>query len=203
MSDNLTDHAKQRIKERTNIDTKEIIKIINNKKYIDLGTKPGILKRHLLFYSLIDDNYFVIIQDIIDGGILTVLTEEYQNNLAMKITEEDKQKAKELMLLPPSTTSTHTISAIYLNENKDIKTKELFKIKDIDVSTITEEYFINRFIDSGIIKKALIEKGIDLRSIDGYSIKKRKVLIMYIDYKHVVSNVVFKGGLTWDQLKYR
>ena len=81
MLDNLTDHAKQRIKERTKIDTKEITKIINNKKYIDLGTKPGILKRHLLFYSLVDDNYFVIIQDTVDGGILTVLTEEYQNNL--------------------------------------------------------------------------------------------------------------------------
>jgi hypothetical protein len=187
----------------TKIDTKEITNIINNKKYIDLGTKPGILKRHLLFYSLIDDNYFVIIQDIIDGGVLTVLTEEYQNNLAMKIKEEDKQKAKELILLPPSPTSTHLISAIFLNENKDIKTKELFKIKDIDVSTITEEYFINRFIDSGIIKKALIEKGIDLRSIDGYSIKKRNILVMYIDYKHTVSNIVFKGGLTWDQLKMR
>ena len=86
-------HAFERVLQRTKLSPFDIAKIIDVKACIDLGSKPGILKRHVLFYSTVDSAFFVAIQDVIDGTIITLLPLEYHDNLAWPVAEEQKQAA--------------------------------------------------------------------------------------------------------------
>ena len=165
-------HAKQRLGERTTINEKELSSIINKKLYVNLGTKPGLHKTHLLIYSVKDDAYFVLVQDDINGDIITVWTEEYYNNLAMKITDEDKEKAKSLIINQESEDDCSFIaSVIYIDEKGNNRSKDILKFRTENSIPLTEMYFIDIFIKTGKLKEAMKEKGININNILGYSVK--------------------------------
>jgi len=84
-----THHAFDRITERTKLSCEDISFILDNKLVVNMGCKPGMPRQHLLFYSDLDDEYFVAIQDEMSGTIVTILPLEYHANLAWKVSEDD------------------------------------------------------------------------------------------------------------------
>lgn len=182
MIDILTRHAKQRIEERTTLNKEELTIILKRKLYVNLGTKPGLHKTHLLVYSVKDDGYFVLVQDINNGDVITIWTEEYHNNLAMKITDEHKQKAKSLMEnLEAVDDFSFTASAVYIDEKGNNRSKKLLKFRTENSIPLTEKYFIDNFIKNGKIKEAVKEKGFNPNFILGYSVKDATQYRFFID----------------------
>ena len=92
---NFSIHAFERLNERTSFTQEQLTFWLDHKMYLNLGCKPGIPKQHLLFYSPVDEDYFVAIRDEQTGTIITVLPLNYHENLAWKVTENDKIKARE------------------------------------------------------------------------------------------------------------
>ena len=182
MIDILTRHAKQRIKQRTTFGKEELTIILKRKLYVNLGTKPGLHKAHLLVYSVKDDGYFVLVQDINNGDIITIWPEEYQNNLSIKITDADKQKVKELMEnLEAIDDSSFTANVVYIDEKGNNRTKTILKFRTENSIPLTEKYFIDNFIKTGKVKEAIKGKGLNLNFILGYSVKDETRYRFFID----------------------
>lgn len=135
-----SEHAVLRIKQRTKMTPTDILNLISNGGALNMGTKPGIPKRHLLFYSPVDDNCFVAIQDESDGTVITVLPVDYHANLAWEVTPELEDDAKSLYAnattrnLIDSPSPLHeqphnfVVSCRYYDANLLIKTKRLFSV---------------------------------------------------------------------------
>lgn len=98
----LTSHAKVRIAERTQLTEAEVLSMLDKKKFVDLGCKPGIHKQHLLIWSPRDEKAFVVVQDHLNGDILTVLPLDYHDNLAWEVTEEQVLQVSKLFASKPT-----------------------------------------------------------------------------------------------------
>jgi hypothetical protein len=110
----LSKHAMVRNHQRTSMHEKEIVRLLGEGRVVNTGSKPGLTKNHLLFYSKTDDACFVAIQDQVDGKIVTILPLDYQRNLAWKITEEQQVEAKRLAVGMPDTDDDGNTKAIII-----------------------------------------------------------------------------------------
>jgi len=90
-------HAIRRVKERTILSKEEIIVFIE-KKSILIGEEKKNNRNHQLFYSSQDRMFYIIIYDNITGEIITILPEEYHENISWKISDEAKNMAMGLTL---------------------------------------------------------------------------------------------------------
>ncbi len=129
-------HAFKRINQRTKLSCREIKIILDNGLAINTGSKPGSNQAHLLFYSRNDDNFFIAIQDLLTGTVVTVLPLEYQENLAWKISKDDCLKSKKIideklsLIINPYNKFPPKIIMIkchYLDGDGNRKTKTLIK----------------------------------------------------------------------------
>lgn len=93
-----TKHVKKRINERTSLTKEQVEAVLNVGAYVNMGSIPGINKEHLLFYSTLDKEMFVLVRDSINKDLLTCLPISYHKNSAWKITEEHKLQA--IALIP-------------------------------------------------------------------------------------------------------
>lgn len=159
-----SNHAIKRIEQRSKLCDSVIAKIIDNGLAINIGTKIIFEKRHWLFYSKVDDCFFVAIQDCYTGLIITVLTIEYHENLAWSINDSILKEAKERIYnkqfyiskvqnIKPTTIN---IKAHYESSEGYRKTKELCKLK-------TEKYGSDL---NKIIKKDSIYRLIKIKCED-------------------------------------
>ena len=82
-------HAVQRIVERLSMDLDEVSVFLDEGVAVDVGREPASNRRHMLFYSPADRDYFVAIQDALYGTIVTILPIEYHRRLAWPIQEKD------------------------------------------------------------------------------------------------------------------
>lgn len=117
----ITNHAKQRISERSKLNLYEIVDIINAQRFEILGSKPGINKIHLLIYSIPDNAWFVLVRDSLNGDVLTLLTEAYHVRLFGQISDQQKKRARYI--------ATHGF-----NENNKINKKISLFLGYVDVS---------------------------------------------------------------------
>lgn len=90
-------HAIDRINERTLLTRQNVSDILAAQAYVNMGSLPGIAKDHLLFYSTLDKDYFVLIRDSMNAEIITCLPLEYHKNTAWKVSEEHKAQARALV----------------------------------------------------------------------------------------------------------
>lgn len=162
---NLSDHAIDRIKERTRLCADDVAAIMFNNAYVNLGSKPGILKVHRLFFSTPDENFFVAICDELNGGVITVIPLEYQDNSYWKVTEEQKAEARKFWQIIDSSINhfpgSYSISVSYTDRvSGNQKIKMLMKIPyeyDIDAayesakSKLTNLHIANQSFKLGIL----------------------------------------------------
>lgn len=90
-----TSHAQERLSERFEISEEQLLEQLNVGR---LGVKLGVSKEthlvHRLIWSEYDNNHIVIIQDVINGSILTVLTVDmYRRDYPERLNDKRIQKA--------------------------------------------------------------------------------------------------------------
>ena len=74
---NFSNHAKQRIGERCSLSQDDIKRILDNDGTIVIHLQKGGRYAHRLLYSVTDEDWFMVVQDGGDGGVLTVMPLEY------------------------------------------------------------------------------------------------------------------------------
>lgn len=176
----MTDHAQLRLHQRSSLSVDEINELIHYKIYITLGSKPGIQKVHLLIYSVKDSAWFVIVKDIINGDIITFLTEEYHNNLFEKIEQSAKDEIYTLTLAWQSSITTPVkrtavninIALGYVDASGYRKVKKIYAIPYSELTTRKENFFesseyhdlkkrVLNGVQSGNIGNISVGKGIE------------------------------------------
>jgi len=70
---NFTNHAKQRIGERCSLSQSEVKNILDKNGTVVIHLQKGGRYAHRLLYSVRDEDWFMIVQDGGDGGVLTVM----------------------------------------------------------------------------------------------------------------------------------
>lgn len=84
----LSDHAALRVSERFNISPSELLHILNANLGKRIGATHHTKLIHRLLWSPADDQLLVVIQDVIDGAVLTALTiEMYLSTYEHNVTE--------------------------------------------------------------------------------------------------------------------
>ena len=141
-----SNHALQRIKQRTLLEPNEIADIIDFGLAIDTGKEIIFEKTHWLIYSIKDECYFFIIQDKFTGLVITLLPTQYHDNLAWSVDNESFARAKsnieqnnisEKQLefskqFNIETTQNIKVKIRYLDLNNEAKTKTLFNLPAIE-----------------------------------------------------------------------
>jgi hypothetical protein len=141
-----SNHALQRIKQRTLLEPNEISDIIDFGLAVDTGTEPVFEKTHWLIYSIKEDCYFFIIQDKFTGLVVTILPTQYHDNLAWSVDNESFDQAKnnieqnsifDKRLEFSKQFNIEKIQNIkvkirYLDLNNEAKTKTLFNLPAIE-----------------------------------------------------------------------
>jgi len=89
----LTNHAKERLAERTKLSVEMFAQQFDNFETVSVGYRRAAGHWHRLFYSLPDEKYFVAIQDMRNGDVITVLPLEYHETLAWPISDKSKRRA--------------------------------------------------------------------------------------------------------------
>ena len=85
-----TTHALTRLKERTCITPRALGAILDGARYILLAEERASARQAKLFFSRIDDKFFIASQDRETGFVVTILTIEYLHNLSERYFSEKK-----------------------------------------------------------------------------------------------------------------
>ncbi|MDB5194735.1 MAG: hypothetical protein JWN50_749 [Parcubacteria group bacterium] len=102
-----TDHASARVWKRLHISRLEVARILEDDQCILLGKDGASSKIHKLFFSALDDDWFVAVQDERSGVVVTVLPSNYHNRwhispealqLARKLIEKDGEHVPSLTI---------------------------------------------------------------------------------------------------------
>jgi hypothetical protein len=133
---NFSRHAFKRVAQRTLLSCEEIAAILDRGLFVNTGQRPGFNRVHLVFYSHLDNDYFVAIQDVTTGTVITILPLDYHETLAWGISAADCERAKEILLAAPpleeprvrDAPKVFVISVQYLDEDDRQKSKLLLKI---------------------------------------------------------------------------
>jgi hypothetical protein len=104
---------------------------------IDVGVEIVFDRKHWLFYSELDGRYFVAVQDIFTGLVVTVLPLDYHSNLTWKVDSNTLINAKEKACeyIPNDTTKSKEppsiiiVKARYMSDHGYQKTSTLTKFK--------------------------------------------------------------------------
>lgn len=143
----ITDHARLRLMQRSRLPLHVLTDMLDKREYVDLGSKPGILKEHLLIYSRLDERWYVLIRDITSGSIVTVLPENYHDSSFIKIKESDKQSAYDLAYKGRGSRSEFISINLCFNDFDGYRySKKIYSIPVSQVDLSQESFLKSKFI---------------------------------------------------------
>ncbi|WP_154974900.1 hypothetical protein [Klebsiella grimontii] len=143
----ITDHARLRLMQRSRLPLHALTDMIDKREYVDLGSKPGILKKHILIYSRLDEGWYVLIRDITSGCIVTVLPENYHDSSFIKIKESDKKSAYDLAFkVRASRPEFISINLCYNDFDGYRQSKNIYSIPISQVEVSQESFLKSKFI---------------------------------------------------------
>jgi hypothetical protein len=119
----------ERLSERTSISPQTLCSILDNNECVYLGRTPDNDRISKLFFSTSDDKFFVAIQDVESGYVVTILTIEYWQNLSLKYLKRNIKVGKSDLL--------NTIR-IGDPSNKILKHPPIIKNKKINFSLLVD-----------------------------------------------------------------
>jgi hypothetical protein len=94
---NFSNHAKQRIGERCSLSQEQIKRILDNDGTVVIHLQKGGRYAHRLLYSVADEDWFMVVQDGGDGGVLTVIPLEFLKGRT-SVTAAHKRQARKRAL---------------------------------------------------------------------------------------------------------
>ncbi|WP_108651338.1 hypothetical protein [Dongshaea marina] len=132
-------HAQLRLDQRSTLTCHECAKLLDCQVFVKVGEEPGFNREHRLFYSVQDGSYYVAIQDIHTGSIVTILPPEYYRNLCWSIKDHQFIAAKEAALNPPqryesyeevekTRSAVFIVTAFFLDSERRQKAKQAIKV---------------------------------------------------------------------------
>ena len=89
-----TNHGFARLVERSDESVNSIIEYIENEKYELVGIESNSNRKHVLIFSICDQNWHVIVYDQKTLQIITILPVDYYESLAWRIPYEALNKIK-------------------------------------------------------------------------------------------------------------
>ena len=193
---NFSQHAFKRVAQRTLLRCEEIAAILDRGLVVNTGQRPGFNRVHLVFYSHLDNDYFVAIQDVTTGTVITILPLDYHETLAWGISEADCERAKEILLAAHTVEEPRVrdapkvfvISVQYLDEGDRQKSKSLLKIHcclyDNDLKKLLDD---NTIIQE--VEKSAGENGIPTERMYAISVRHgKRGSPVTIDLRYVASS---------------
>lgn len=174
-------HALKRIGQRTKLDYFSIADMLDYGGAIDVGTEIVFDRKHWLFYSDIDDDYFVAIQDSFTGLVVTILPIDYHENLAWKISRELLPQAKQKSATYASTNSSNSnqsstriiLKARYMSDDGYPKTSTLTKFESSNYKDNPANVLNDNSLDSEVHYHCK-RKGIEISKVFEISISLGK-----------------------------
>jgi hypothetical protein len=174
-------HAFDRTRQRTSLTCEEIGDILDGRRFVNIGSKPGLHRNHLLFYSARDQAYYVAIQDSLTGTIVTILPSDYHASLAWPISQLHFETAaalatsdtKPIRHAADSTASVFIVSGCFLDEENNPKVKTLLTLR----AQPYDHQICNVLSDSTLIpdlKDSCRRRGIPFKRLDAILIRKGK-----------------------------
>jgi hypothetical protein len=136
-----TKHSELRLLQRSILTEENLIKILDAKVFINIGTEPGFNREHRLIFSISDQAHYVVIQDAHVGRVVTILPVEYHNRISWKVKDSEMIAAEKLAhkhaaelvkankLSQDNPLNKFIITAIFL-EGTERKCKQLFSFKE-------------------------------------------------------------------------
>ncbi|MBR7606734.1 hypothetical protein KC225_23875 [Klebsiella pneumoniae] len=166
----ITDHARLRLMQRSRLPLHVLTDMIDKNEYVDLGSKPGILKKHILIYSRLDEGWYVLIRDITSGCIVTVLPENYHDSSFIKIKESDKKSAYDLAFkVRSSRTEFISINLCFNDFDGYRHSKNIYAIPLSQVDVSQESFLKSKFIK--LLKRKIRENNARGLSFDEHTIE--------------------------------
>ena len=190
-------HALERLEQRSSLTYYELARILDCNVFENVGRVPGFNKEHRLFFSKKDELFYVAIQDIHTGTVVTVLPPDYYENLYGKITEEQFIAARSLAASPPeafenydSVSSTTTPPSSFFVSVSYIDIEGLQKTKAVLSEAASPYNFdIGEFVGNSLFEadlcRAMLKKGVEPNSIFLVSIRLgRKGDLIFFDWQN-------------------
>ena len=100
-STTFTIHALDRVAERLTLSRVELADILDRNRAVTIGVDEYSNRLRRLFFSPVDEEFFVAVQDAKTGDVVTVLPLEYYANLHGFVPEKRVVEAAALMGRPP------------------------------------------------------------------------------------------------------
>ena len=189
MKSTFTNHAKERLSERLKITEEEILELLTIK---GCGRRIGCSRKkthltHRLLWSEVDENHFILIQDVTNGAILTVLTiDMYKRDYSMNLTAKRLQKAinviKHINSKRNISEKRPKICTIFIDNDGRHTIKNIGKWKEIVPKDKIQLLGSNQDFWEWVLAY-IVAKDLPLDNLrwvsGGYSIKDR----VHIDYK--------------------
>lgn len=174
-------HALKRIGQRTKLDYFFIADMLDYGGAIDVGTEIVFDRKHWLFYSGIDDDYFVAIQDSFTGLVVTILPLDYHENLAWKVNSELFPQAKQKASTYTPTNSSNLsksptriiLKARYMSNNGYPKSSILTKFESSDYKGDLTKVLNDKSLNSEVCYHCK-RKGIEISTVFEISISLGK-----------------------------
>lgn len=193
---NFSRHAFKRVAQRTSLSCNEIAAILDRGLVVNTGQRPGFNRVHLVFYSHLDNEYFVAIQDIATGTVITILPLDYHETLAWGISAADCERAREIFLGAQTAMEEprvrdapkiFVISGNFLDEDGRQKTKILLKIPCDPYGND-----LKKLLDANMLFQAIEEsasaKGIPTERMFAISVRHgKRGLPVTFDLRYVAS----------------
>jgi hypothetical protein len=186
-------HGRQRLKQRTSLTPDDALQLIHNKQAVLLGKERGLHRSHWLIHSKRDNDEFVIVQDYLNGSIVTVWTVEYHDNLAWTITDEQREEARKLVIEAPTIetpvikTSTNIyVKALYRDPEGRQKFTKLIKFDgrkyDMLLAPATKCIEVKEQVRQKVKEKGFPEKGCVTGLLFSVGYDGTPCVIDYADY---------------------
>lgn len=161
-------HALKRIDQRTKLNYFSIADILDHGGAVDVGAEPVFDRRHWLFYSAVDQSYFVAVQDSVTGLVVTILPLDYHQNLAWTVSEIflEEAKSKACTVAKPQIIGEKThpskiiVKARYICDEGRAKTTTLTKFESSDYGGDLFRVLQDKSFNSEIVYQCNC-KGID------------------------------------------
>lgn len=177
----LSHHASIRVSQRLTIPPACLSDFLDRGHYVSAGSVPGFNKEHLVFYSVVDTEYFVAVRNSLTGVVLTVLPLTDRAKQSWNITDKMLATAKNKAVGYDQTANQRTqslkfiVSAHYIGHNNTRRSKLLCRV-DAAKYRYDATTFINtdmcrltrdRFETIKPLMKEFITIGVQLGSVVG------------------------------------